>query len=98
MSDDLCVATTGIWIRPYMRGKLKVSRANVTVVIDGVKHKVPWGEQFLEVPPGDHSVSVYWARKPPKVDVHVREAEQVSVRFDAPRWTWQPGKLSADEM
>ena len=54
MSDDLCVATTGIWIRPYMRGKLKVSRANVTVVIDGVKHKVPWGEQFLEVPPGDH--------------------------------------------
>jgi hypothetical protein len=94
------MATTGIWIRTFMRGKLKASRANIAVVIDGVTHKLPWGEQLLAVPPGDHSVSVHWGPQRKKtwraVCVEVPEGAQVGVRYDAPRWTWQPGKLSVE--
>jgi hypothetical protein len=89
---------TGIWVRTLMGGKLKVSRARVTVVIDGVTHKVPWGEQFLAVPPGLHWVSVFWAAQRPKarstIEVRVPENDSAVVRFDAPRWIWQAGRLS----
>jgi hypothetical protein len=84
-----------------MGGKLKKGRANITVVIDGVTYKIPWGEQFLAVRPGDHSVSVFWAVQRKKtrraLDVRVPEGAQLGVRFDAPRWTWQTPELSVVE-
>jgi hypothetical protein len=81
-----------------MGGKIKTSEATITVVIDGVTYKVPWGQQFLPVAPGVHSVSVFWraqrSRVRPAIEVRVPEDASAIVQFDAPRWIWQSGRLS----
>jgi hypothetical protein len=86
-----------------MSGKLKTSdpaKLSISVVVDGEKHSVGWGTRFFPTVPGPHSVSVYWvprsAKRRATVDVAVIEDETVRVRYDAPRFTWQPGTLTVE--
>lgn len=88
----------GIEVSTYLKGKLKRSDANITVVIDGEAYKVPFGTPFIETTAGSHSVSVYWGAQPrkarPATDVVVPDGGTARVRWDGPRWIWQTGKLS----
>ena len=93
----------GIAVATYMRGKLKISdpdKLSISVVVDGVGHKVGWGENFFPLDPGLHSVSVYWVPRPVKrratAEVTVVEGETARVRFDAPRFAWQPGTITVE--
>lgn len=91
----------GIEVATYLRGKqVRPSRARVTVVIDGRAHKVPFGNPFIQTEPGVHEVSVYWGaqfkRGRPVVTVSVPTGEVVCLRWDGPRWIWQPARLAVD--
>ena len=88
----------GIEVTTYLGGKFKHANVNITVVVDGVTHRVPFGQPFIETPPGPHTVSVYWGTQPkkarPTTDVTVPLGAPVRLRWDGPRFIWQAGKLS----
>ena len=91
----------GVEISTYLGAKLKESRANVTVIVDDATHKVPFGTQLIEVPAGQHSISVYWGAQPRKarstLEIDVPAGGVVRLRWDGPRWVWQTGRLSVQE-
>jgi hypothetical protein len=96
-------ANQGIALATFMRAKLKTSnpdKVSITVVIDGIKHKVAWGENFFPVEAGHHSVTVYWVPLPRKrratVAAAVSEGETTRIRYNAPTFTWQPGTLEVE--
>ncbi len=74
----------------------------LVIEVDGVQSKGKWGEQFLDLAPGTHQVSVswklYWVLPVNKgtLEVAVEPGTAVPVRFKV-RWLFLlPGKLYID--
>lgn len=88
----------GIEIETYLGGKLKEMTTNITVVVDDVVHKVPFGRPFIETAAGEHRVSVYWRLQfksgRAETSVTVPVGGVVRLRWDGPRFIWQPAKLT----
>jgi hypothetical protein len=74
----------------------------LVIEVDGVPTKGTWGDQTLQVAPGNHSVSVFWKLywllpvQRARLDVTVESGAVVSLRYKV-RWlVFLPGKLYLD--
>ncbi len=76
-----------------------------TVTIDGHRHELPWGEQFLPLEPGRHQIRVSYrylrlsAAGSASVDVDVPPDQVVQVSYQAPKSVlvaFLPGKLTIE--
>ena len=90
----------GIEISTYLRDKLVESRhGNVVVTIDGERHKVHCGTQFIHLPPGQHTVSVHapimWRKGQDAIEVDVQPDRVRRLRWDSPSFAWAHGRLTA---
>src|SRR5258706_8145681 len=87
----------GIELSTYVRGKLSHRNLNVTVVVDGEARRVPMGVQVLPIAGGRHEICVYMGlqlrSRRPSIIVDVPDGGVVRLRWDLPRFIWQPGRL-----
>jgi hypothetical protein len=76
-----------------------------TVTIDGHRHELPWGEQFLPLEPGPHQIQVSYrylrlsAAGTASADVDVPPDQVVQVSYQAPKSVlvaFLPGKLTVE--
>jgi hypothetical protein len=72
------------------------------VVIDGVEHRRPWGENFFPLKPGRHTVEVFFRYVVQAhcgynaLDVVVRPGQVQRVRYWMPPWVFAAGSLKPD--